>query len=69
MGGGEGGRLDLGMSYGSQSFSVHPSFIVAPIIVGGSAFVPCLIILFSSDERGLLGEKKIGCRQIYILES
>ena len=41
------------MSYGGESFGVRPFFIVAPIVVGA-----CLIMLFSVDERGHLGEKK-----------
>ena len=46
------------MAYGGESFGVRPFFIVAPT-VGGA----CLIILFSEDERGHLGEKKISSRQ------
>ena len=44
-----------------ESFGVRPFFIVAPIVLGA-----CLVMLFSEDERGHLGEK-IGCRQhLYI---
>ena len=51
---GGGGRMDPRMSYGGESFGVHPFFlIVAPIVLGA-----CLIMLFSVDERGHLGEKK-----------
>ena len=50
--GGGGGRLDPQMSYGCESFGVLPFFIVAPIVLG--AF---LIMLFSVDERGHLGER------------
>ena len=45
------------MSYGGESFDVRPFFIVAPIVLGA-----CLIMLFSVDERGHIGEKKISCR-------
>ena len=45
------------MSYGGESFGVRPFFIVAPIVLGA-----CLIMLFSVDERGHLGEKN-SCRQ------
>ena len=48
-----GGRLDLRMSYGGESFGVRPCFIVAPIVLGA-----CLIMLFSVDDRGHFGEKK-----------
>ena len=51
-GGGGGGRLDPRMSYGGESFGVRPFFIAAPIVLGA-----CLIMLFSVDERGHLGEK------------
>ena len=51
--GGEG-RLDLRMSYGGESFGVRPFFIVDPIILEA-----CLIMLFSVDERGHLGERNI----------
>ena len=40
------------MSYGCESFGVRQFFIAAPIVVGA-----CLIMLFSVDERGHLGEK------------
>ena len=50
---GEGGCLDPRMSYGGESFGVRPFFIVALIVLGA-----CLIMLFSVDERGHLGEKK-----------
>ena len=40
------------MSYGGVSFGVCPFFIVAPIVLGA-----CLIMLFSVDERGHLGER------------
>ena len=50
---GGGARLDPRMSYGGESFVVLPFFIFAPIIVLGA----CLIMLFSVDERGHLGEK------------
>ena len=40
------------MPYGGESFGVRPFFIVAPIVLGA-----CLIMLFSVDERGHLGEK------------
>ena len=46
------------MSYGGESFEVRPFFIVAPIVLGA-----CLIMLFSVDERGHLGEKNNSCRQ------
>ena len=46
------------MSYGGESFGVRPFFIAAPIVLGA-----CLIMLFSVDERGHLGEKKISCSQ------
>ena len=52
-----GGRLDPRMSYGGESFEVRPFLIVAPIVLGA-----CLIMLFSVDERGHLGEKN-SCRQ------
>ena len=52
-----GGRLDPRMSHGGESFGVRPLFIAAPIVIGA-----CLILLFSVDERGRLGEK-ISCRQ------
>ena len=48
------------MSYGCESFGVRPFFIAAPIVVGA-----CLIMLFSVDERGHLGEK-ISCRQHFM---
>ena len=51
-GGGGGGVLNPRMSYGGESFGVRPFFIVAPIVSGA-----CLIMLFSVDERGNLGEK------------
>ena len=51
------GRLDPQMSYGGESFEVRSFFIVAPIVLGA-----CLIMLFSVDERGHLGDKK-SCRQ------
>ena len=41
------------MSYGGESFGVRLFFIVAPIVLGA-----CLIMFFSVDERGHLGEKK-----------
>ena len=41
------------MSYGGESFEVRSFFIVAPIVLGA-----CLIMLFSVDERGHLGDKK-----------
>ena len=47
-----GGGLNPRMSYGGESFGVRPFFIVAPIVLGA-----CLIMLFSVDERGNLGEK------------
>ena len=47
------GRLDPRMSYGGESFGVRLFFIVAPIVLGA-----CLIMFFSVDERGHLGEKK-----------
>ena len=53
-GGGGGGRLDPRMSYGGESFGVRPFFIVDPIILEA-----CLIMLFSVDERGHLGERNI----------
>ena len=40
------------MSYGRVSSCVRPFFIVAPIVLGA-----CLIMLFSVDERGHLGER------------
>ena len=49
------------MSYGGESFGVRPFFIVAPIVLGA-----CLIMLFSVDERGQLGEKKSVADNIYI---
>ena len=49
---GGGGCLDPRMSYGGGSFGVRPFFIVAPIVLWAS-----LIMLFSVDERGHLGEK------------
>ena len=49
---GGGGRLDPRMSYGGEPFGVRPFFIAAPIVLGA-----CLIMLFSVDERGHLGEK------------
>ena len=60
MSGGGGGRLDPRTSFGGDSFGVRPIFIVAPIVLGA-----CLIMLFSVDERGHLGEKKNrnSCRQ------
>ena len=42
------------MSYGGESFGVRPFFIVDPIILEA-----CLIMLFSVDERGHLGERNI----------
>ena len=55
--GGGGWRLDPRKSYGGESFGVRLFFIVAPIVLGA-----CLIMFFSVDERGHLGEK-ISCRQ------
>ena len=49
------------MSYGGESFGVRPFFIVAPIVLGA-----CLIMLFSLDERGHLGEKKSVADNIYM---
>ena len=46
--------MDQRMSYGGESFGVRPFFIVVPIVLGA-----CLIMLFSVDERGHLGEKKV----------
>ena len=46
------------MSYGGESFGVRPFFIVATIVLGA-----CLIMLFSVDERGHLGERNQLCRQ------
>ena len=46
------------MSYGGESFGVRPFFIAAPIVLGA-----CLIMLFSVDDRGHLGEKKFSCSQ------
>ena len=55
------GRLGPRMSYGGESFGVRPFFIVAPIVLGA-----CLIMLFSVDERGHLGEKKSVADNIYM---
>ena len=63
-GGLEGGFLDPRMSYGGESFGVRPCFIVAPIVLGA-----WLIILFSVDERGHLGEKKSVADNIYMSEA
>ena len=54
---GGGGRLDPRMTYGGESFGLRPFLIDAPIVLGA-----CLIMLFSVDERGHLGEK-FSCRQ------
>ena len=45
------------MTYGGESFGLRPFLIAAPIVLGA-----CLIMLFSVDERGHLGEK-FSCRQ------
>ena len=50
-GGGGGGVWIRGCPIG-ESFGVRPIFIVASIVLGA-----CLIMLFSVDERGHLGEK------------
>ena len=59
--GGGGGGVDPRMSYGGESFDVRPFFIVAPIVLGA-----CLIMLFSVDERGHIGEKKAVADNIYM---
>ena len=48
------------MSNGGESFGVRPFFIVAPIVLGA-----CLIMLFSVDERGHLGEKNQSQTTLY----
>ena len=49
------------MSYGGESFGVRPFFIAVPIVLGA-----CLIMLFSVDERGHLGEKNSVAVIIYM---
>ena len=49
------------MFHGGESFGVRPFFIVAPIV-----FRACLIMLFSVDERGHLGEKQSVADNIYM---
>ena len=49
------------MSYGGESFGVRPFFIVAPIVLGA-----CLIMLFSVDEPGHLGEKISRRQHLYV---
>ena len=43
------------MSYGGESFGVHPFFIVAPIVIGD-----CLFVL---SRRKRTSRRKISCRQ------
>ena len=50
------------MSYGGESFGVRTFFIVAPIVLGA-----CLIMLFSVDERGHLGEEKKQLQTTFIM--
>ena len=45
----------------ANPFGVRPFFIAAPIVLGA-----CLIMLFSVDERGHLGEKNSVAVNIYM---